>query len=155
VVALLSEYKGAKVRKNERAIDAVFLGYLRGAGYSTSRQHHVWMYGSTRPQRIDFRVAGNPRAVIELAVRPPSGRAELSADANRDELLKLSRVEQREAHMRYLVLLDLSTNRGPITMTALKDEYAAANAGPGRFKRNPVRVVYAHLDDHYHFLWSP
>jgi hypothetical protein len=122
VVALLAEYKGTKVLKNERAIDAVFLAYMRGAGYGVSRQHHVWMYGSSKPQRIDFRIAGNPRSVMELAVRPPSGRYQLSAEVNRDELLKLSRAKQQVAHMRYLVLLDLSVAHGPYSRAELKSE---------------------------------
>ena len=57
---------------------------------------------------------------MELAVRPPSGRYQLSAEVNRDELLKLSRVKQQVAHMRYLVLLDLSIAHGPYSRAELK-----------------------------------
>jgi hypothetical protein len=128
---------------------------LRGAGYSVSRQHNVWIYGSTKPHRIDFRVAGNPRSVIELAVRESGGIQELSALKNHDELKKLARVMQGDAHMRYLLLLDMSIKLGPIAKADLKAEYDGYNAGNGNFTRNPVRVVYVHADDEYDFPWSP
>jgi hypothetical protein len=80
VLKILSLYKGAKVAKNERAVDLVFLSYLVGAGFVVRRQHYVWMYGSKKPHRIDFRVSGKRRSVIELAVRPPGGGYELSAE---------------------------------------------------------------------------
>lgn len=155
VLRLLGEYRGYAVRRNERGLDAVFYAYLRGAAYSASRQHRVWMYGSSRPQRIDFRIGGNPRSVIELAVRPPDGRYELGAESNHAELKKLARVKQGEAHMRYLLLIDQSARRGPIPRADLKAEYDLMNAGRGHFTRNPVRVVYAHAEDEYDFHWSP
>jgi hypothetical protein len=155
LLKLLALYRGPQVRKNERAIDPVVMAYLRGAGYTATRQHNVWMYGSRRPHRIDFRVAGNPRSVIELAVRPPRGRYELSAEANHKELRKMARVIQRDAHMRFLVLLDLSITLGPVPRNKLEGEYAGFNAGRGNFTRNPVRVVYVHSEDEYDFCWSP
>jgi hypothetical protein len=155
VLKLLALYKGPQVRKNERAIDPVVMSYLRGAGYSVSRQHQVWMYGSTKPHRIDFRVAGNPRSVLELAVREAEGIQQLSAATNHDELKKLARVKQNEAHMRYLLLLDMSSKRGPIPKADLEAEYDGLNAGKGKFTRNPVRVVYIHATDEYDFRWSP
>jgi len=155
VLRLLALYKGPQVRKNERAIDPVVLGYLRGAGFTVSRQHNVWMYGSAKPHRIDFRVAGNPRSVIEFAVREAGGVQELSALKNHAELKKLSRVKQVDAHMRYLLLLDMSTTRGPIPRDDLEQDYGGYNAGKGKFKRNPVRVVYVHVADEYDFLWHP
>jgi hypothetical protein len=156
VLNILDEYQGPKVKKNERAIDAVFLAYLRGCGLKVARQHHIWMYGTSKPQRIDYRVAGNPRSVIELAVRPPQGRYELDADSNHTELKKLARVTQGDAHMRYLVLLDLSTKYAPIDRATLEADYGGLNAGRGKFTRNPVRVIYAHAaGGEYHFPWSP
>jgi hypothetical protein len=155
VLKLLALYKGPKVRKNERAIDPVVLAYLRGAGFTVSRQHYVWMYGSTKPQRIDFRVAGNPRSVVEFAVREAGGVQEVSAGKNHSELKKLARVKQGEAHMRYLLLLDMSTTLGPVPRAQMEQDYSGYNAGKGNFKRNPVRIVYVHADDEYDFLWHP
>jgi hypothetical protein len=85
-------------------------------------------------------------------VRPPGGYYELFAASNQSELRKLARVQQNEAHARYLLLLDLS-DAGPITFPKLKPGYNVLNAGRGNFSRRSVRIIYIHADMDYHFLW--
>jgi hypothetical protein len=75
VVNLLGDYTRKPHR--EMLIDPVLFAYLRGRFETVSRQHHVSVYGSTRPKRIDFRVGGTNPVVLELAVRPPTGGGHL------------------------------------------------------------------------------
>ncbi len=155
ILDVVAKYNGPKVKKNERAVDPIFMAYLKGEGFRVSRQYPMHIYGARKPHRIDYRILGNRRSVLELAVRPPSGRKELSAASNHSELKKLARIVQNEAHMRYLLLLDFSSHRGPIPPEDMRRDYAVLNAGRGNFPRRSVRVVYAHSALQYDFSWKP
>src|SRR5207245_1508894 len=118
-----------------------------------SRQHPVYLYGSERPQRIDFRYGGPNPVVIEFAVRPRDGGGQLYGSQNESELRKLTRVNQTEAKLRVLLLVDLAN--APIAESELKPTYDGINAGPGNFTRMPVRVIYVHDQQSYNFIWRP
>jgi hypothetical protein len=151
VLSLLDEYSNASRR--EMLIDPVIYAYLSGQFGLMSRQHWMRLYGRPRPQRIDFRYGGSNPAVIEFAVRPPSGGSHLYGSQNLSELRKLTRVPQSRARRRYLLLLD--RYRDPIQRSNLKASYDPLNAGRGRFRRTSVRVVYVHAVLQYDFLWRP
>jgi hypothetical protein len=89
--------------------------------------------------------------VLEFAVRTP-GRNEIYGSQNRDEIRKLAR--QRKASARYLLLFDLSRD-APIAIDDLRDTYREVNAGPGKFVRKPVQIVYVHPEAAYSFIWKP
>jgi hypothetical protein len=118
-----------------------------------TRQHHVKLYRSQRPARIDFRLGGTNPVLIELAVRPEDGASQLYGSQNRPELEKLTRVPQRRAKLRALLLMDLKQTHLPLDR--LKQTYDCVSAGPGRFERNPVQVLYVHKEAQYHFSWRP
>jgi hypothetical protein len=88
-----------------------------------------------------------------LAVRATTGGGALYGSQNRSELRKLCRVTRSQARLRALLLLDLA--RKPLSKVSLKRTYDPLHAGPGRFKRSSVRVIYVHRTSTYHFLWSP
>jgi len=137
----------------EMLIDAALFAYLRGRFESIERQHYVYVYGSTRPRRIDFRQGGTNPIVLEFAVRPPTGGPQLYGSQNATELRKLCRVSRTQARLRALLLLDLYH-----TATAedgLRDSYLSINAGRGRFERHSVRVIYVHASMTYDFSWDP
>jgi hypothetical protein len=154
VISLLAEYRGKGAPKKERAVDPVFYAFLKAELAGASRQHCVYMYGSAKPHRIDFRTGGTNPSVIELAVRPPKGGYELDGPHNLTELRKLARVKQDQAKMRFLLLTDLSS-KGPLDRAKLKGSYDPLHAGRGKFSRNPIRVVYVHSDGHFNFVWKP
>jgi hypothetical protein len=52
-----------------------------------------------------------------------------------------------------MLLIDLAPN--PMTRDNLKASYDEQNGGPGRFDRNPVRVVYVHSETSFNFIWHP
>lgn len=151
VLLLLGDYSNAPDR--EMLLDPMVYGYLQGRFGAMQRQHRLYVSGSSRPKRIDFRHGTSNPAVIEFAVRPPRGGGQLHGSQNVRELRKLTRVPQRRAKRRMLLLLDLY--RRSIPIEALKPTYDVVNAGPGRFRRHSVRVVYVHRDESYHFLWRP
>lgn len=151
VIRLLGEYHNAP--QQEMAIDPALYAFLRGRFETVKRQHRVYVYGSDRPKRIDFRYGGNNPVVIEFATRPPNGGVELYGSQNVSELRKLCRVSRTEARLRVLLLLDFS--RAPINQEAIEPTYKPINAGPGRFERNSVRVIYVHKDLTYNFCWKP
>jgi hypothetical protein len=149
---MLREYSSGPRR--ERELDLILFGYLRGRFHGVSRQHRLYLTGSTRPSRIDFRLGGSNPVVLEFAVRPPQGGGELYASCNRTELRKLARVASTQARLRALLLVDLSD--APIPQNRLSATYDRQNAGRGNFKRHSVRVVYVHSRQRsYHFLWRP
>ena len=137
----------------ELVIDRMLYSYLQARFENISRQHPVWMYGSNHPHRIDFRSGGTNPVVFELAWRKSPVGSGLSANTNKSELRKLSRVKQEQARLRALLLLDLSDT--PLRKDDLRDQYANINAGPGKFPRKPVRVIYVQKDLSFHFSWSP
>jgi hypothetical protein len=153
MIRMLNDYSSPKT---ELGADGLVYGYL--AGYfegvrKISRQHHVYMGGSDR-NRIDFRLGGNDPIVLEFALRAVNSQGgELYGSTNHSELKKLARFSRTEASLRALLLLDM--RREPIEYNALKKTYDGLNAGPGQFERNPVRVIYAHANGSYHFLWCP
>jgi len=120
---------------------------------SLTRQHHVELYRSQRPARIDYRVGGTNPVLIELAVRPEDGASQLYGSQNKPELVKLTRIPQSRAKLRALLLMDLKPE--PLQRNRLKQTYDCISVGPGRFERNPVRVLYVHKESQFHFLWRP
>jgi hypothetical protein len=151
VLQLMGKYQNPP--QKELLIDAILLAYLSGRFSQVDRQHYVYLYGSTKPRRIDFRFGGSNPVVLELAVRPPTGGGRLSGSQNISELRKLCRVSHTQARLRALLLLDLYYD--PLQKDSLKATYDRIDAGRGRFKRSSVRVIYVHLRDTFHFRWSP
>lgn len=151
VLDLLQEYHDPPDK--ELLIDPILFAYLSGRFSQVHRQHPVYLYGSTRPRRIDFRFGGNNPVVLELAVRPPRGGGKLSGSQNASELRKLCRVSHTQARLRALLLLDLCHD--PLTKKSLTATYDQVNAGRGRFKRCSVRVIYVHSKSTFHFRWNP
>ena len=139
--------------QREMLIDPILYAYMKGKFGSVTRQHHVAVYGSQRPKRIDFRVGGSNPVVLELAVRPPTGGGHLLGGPNTSELRKLCKVSTTQAKLRVLLLIDLYSNN--YTKDKLKDSYDVIHAGPGKFERNAVRVVYVHMNNRFNFSWSP
>ena len=151
VMDLLGEYTNAP--RNELPIDPILYSYLHGRFDSMQRQHYVHLYGSDKPKRIDFRYGGSNPVVMEFAVRPPTGGAQLTAKQNLTELRKLCRVTRNEAKLRSLLLIDLYWK--PQDKEKLKMAYDLEHAGPGKFERHPVRVIYVHKQETFDFSWSP
>jgi len=150
VVELAQQYKPTEHHR-EMGYDGLLFGFLEASFGKIRRQHQIWMGKSRVPKRIDYRQGGTSPVVIEFAVRTP-GRNEIYGSQNRDEIRKLAR--QRKASGRYLVLLDLS--RKPALVPAdLWVTYKGVNAGPGRFTRKPVQVIYVHPALTETFLWRP
>lgn len=104
-------------------------------------------------ERIDFRFGGSNPVVLELVVRAPTGGGSLSGGQNIGELKKLCRVSYAQARLRALLLLDLAGE--PLKKDSLKDTYVPRHAGPGKFKRSAVRIIYVHRQSAFSFLWSP
>lgn len=151
VLKLLSQYHNPPHK--ELLLDAILLAYLSGRYSNVARQHYVSVYGSSHPRRIDFRFGGTNPVMLELAVRSPAGGGSLYGSQNYSELNKLCRVSHSQARLRVLLLLDLASR--PLSKKSLKDTYDPLHAGPGKFKRSSVRVIYVHRDVSFHFLWSP
>jgi hypothetical protein len=151
ILKVLSDYHRAPHR--EMLIDPVLFAYLRGRFGAVERQHHVSVYGSTKPKRIDFRIGGSNPVVLELAVRPPTGGGHLLGKPNTSELRKLCKVSTTQAKLRALLLIDLYSSH--YTKDTLTESYGSIHAGPGKFERNPVRVVYIHSSNKFSFGWSP
>jgi hypothetical protein len=151
VLELLAEYHNPPHK--ELLLDAILFAYLTGRYSTVRRQHPVRLYGSIKPHRIDFRFGGTNPVVLELAVRPPNGGGNLYGSQNASELNKLCRVAHSQARLRALLLLDLGDK--PLSRESLKRSYDPLHAGPGKFKRSSVRVIYVHRHDTFHFSWSP
>ena len=151
ILNLLAHYRHPPPR--ESLLDPVLFAYLSARFSKVARQHPVYLYGSTRPQRIDFRFGGSNPVLLELAVRPPIGGGDLYGSQNADELRKLARISPTQARLRVLLLLDL--HHDPLSEASLKATYGSINAGRGRFKRHSVRVIYVHANSTYHFKWNP
>ena len=152
ILHLLQDYHRPPAHR-EMLIDPILYAYMKGRFGAVTRQHHVAVYGSQKPKRIDFRVGGSNPAVLELAVRSPLGSGSLLGGQNTSELRKLCKVSTTQAKLRALLLIDLYANH--YTTDALKDSYDAVHAGPGKFQRCPVRVVYVHMNNRFNFAWSP
>ncbi len=118
-----------------------------------TRQHYIEFAKSERPSRIDFRIGGTNPVLVELAVRPAGGSSQLYGSQNRSELGKLTRIPQSQARLRAMLLMDLAAR--PILKSRLKPTYDCVSAGPGRFQRSSVRVLYVHAELQYDFLWRP
>jgi len=146
-------YKSAP--KTERGLDPALFAFLQARFGGMTRQIHLRMKGYRLPQRIDFRHGTNNFVFIEFAVRSPDGGSQLGAKQNHHELRKLTRVPPSEASMRVLLLMDLASSC--IGEKTLRDSYAALNAGPGKFNRSPVSIIYVHrkLDAPLIFRWLP
>lgn len=146
-------YKSAP--KTERGLDPALFAFLQARFGGMTRQIHLRMKGYHLPQRIDFRHGSRHSVFIEFAVRPPSGGPQLSAKQNHHELRKLTRVPPSEASMRVLLLMDLAPSC--IGEKTLRESYAALNAGPGKFNRSPVSIIYVHrtLEAPLIFRWVP
>ena len=148
---MLADYSSGPER--EMRLDPMVYGFLQGRHGHMSRQFYVRFHGAKRPKRIDFRYGTSNPAVIELAVRPPTGGSQLHGSQTESELRKLTRVPQAKAKRRILLLLDLY--RSPLDEAKLKATYDSIHAGRGNFKRHSVRVIYVHRDSTYDFLWWP
>ena len=135
----------------EMAIDEAYLEALRQSHGPVERQYKQYRRASVRPKRIDFRAGGPNPVYLELAVRPRDGASELYGSQNKPELEKLLRYPQSKAKLRALVLMDFAAV--PIERNRLRSSYDTLGAGPGRFERNPVRVLYVHSKSEYHFVW--
>ncbi len=151
VLKLLDQYHNPPDK--ELLLDAILLAYLSGRFSTVSRQHYVYLYGSQRPQRIDFRFGGSNPVVMEFAVRDPSGGGKLYGSQNQSELRKLCRVSHAQAKLRVLLLLDLGNK--PHRKQHLKASYDPLHAGPGKFMRSSVRVIYVHRQNVFNFIWRP
>lgn len=151
VLALLDQYHNPPHK--ELLLDAILFAYLSGRYSGVVRQHYVYLYGSSKPQRIDFRFGGSNPVVLELAVRRPGGGGGMSGSQNTTELNKLCRVKQSQVRLRALLLLD--TAEQPLKKEALKKSYDPLHAGPGKFERHSVRVIYVHRRSTFSFSWSP
>ena len=149
---LLQDYHRPPAHR-EMLIDPILYAYMKGRFGSVSRQHHVSVYGSQKPKRIDFRVGGTNPVVLELAVRSPVGSSSLLGKPNTSELRKLCKVSTTQAKLRVLLLIDLYANN--YTKPELKASYDVVHAGPGKFQRCAVRVVYVHMNNRFNFSWSP
>jgi len=151
VIALLRQYHNPPHK--ELLLDAILFAYLSGRHAKVARQHRLYLYGSSKPNRIDFRIGGSNPVVLELAPRSPSGGGSLSGSQNVKELRKLCRVKPTQAKLRALLLLDLADH--PIKKAALRNTYVDVHAGPGKFKRSSVRVIYVHRKSSFSFSWKP
>lgn len=151
VLELLDQYHNPPHK--ELLLDSILFAYLSGRYSGVARQHYVYFYGTTKPHRIDFRFGGSNPAVLELAVRKPGGSGGLSGSPNQKELNKLCRVRRSQARMSALLLLDLAQE--PLKKVSLKKSYEQLHAGPGKFERRSVRVIYVHRKIAYSFSWSP
>src|SRR5690606_29593827 len=109
-------------------IDPILYAYMKGRFGPVTRQHHVSVYGSQKPKRIDFRIGGTNPSVMELAVRSPLGSGSLLGGPNTSELRKLCKVSTTQAKLRVLLLIDLYANH--YTKSDLKDSYDTVHAGP-------------------------
>ncbi|WP_276967056.1 hypothetical protein [Metallibacterium scheffleri] len=152
VLRLLDDYSRAPAHR-EMLIDPILYAFLKGKFGAVARQHHVAVYGSQRPKRIDFRVGGTNPVVLELAVRSPKGVGSLLGKSNTSELRKLCKVSTTQAKLRALLLIDLYGNN--YTKDHLQESYEKIHAGPGKFERNSVRVIYVHMNNRFDFSWSP
>lgn len=149
IIRLRKDY--SRPASREMTLDFPLYAYLEASYGNLSRQLGVTVAGQDK--RIDFRIGGYNPVVIEFVVRPPQGGGQLYGSQNQSELAKLTRVQQSHARTRVLLLLDLSQHF--IERAALRATYVNLHAGPGRFHRRSVRVVYVHHDGWYHFLWHP
>lgn len=148
IVRLISD-NGAYV--GERDVDPIVLGFLNARFGKVDRQHHIYMYGSHVPSRIDFRRRGPNAVVLELAVRPAYGGPQLLGYSNASELRKLTRV--RNAALRVLMLLDLSAH--PHSKSELEASYREVKHTQGKFTRKPVQCLYVSIASACRFRWRP
>jgi hypothetical protein len=151
ILKIIADYTTRPHR--EMLIDPILYAYLKGAFEKVERQHHVSVYGSQKPKRIDFRQGGSNPVVLELAVRPPTGGGHLLGGQNTSELRKLCKVSTTQAKLRALLLIDLYENH--YLKENLVSSYDGVNAGTGKFERHPVRVIYVHSNNRFSFSWSP
>ncbi|MBI4330643.1 MAG: hypothetical protein HY673_05135 [Chloroflexi bacterium] len=151
VLALLQDYQGKGVGASERSFDPILYSYLQGRFGNVARQQSVYLYGNSRPQRIDFRYGTSNPVFIELAVRPEAGGGVLSGAQNAKELRKLCRMRNSKARLRVLLLIDRHPNA--LVKDDLEQTYGRITSGPGNFERRPVRVLYVHRDVQFDFVW--
>lgn len=151
VLDLLAEYHNPPHK--ELLLDTILFAYLSARFSAVSRQHYVYLYGSSKPKRIDFRFGGSNPVVLELAVRGPKGGGSLAGSQNKTELFKLCRVSHTQAKLRALLLLDLAAE--PLKKAAVQKTYEPIHAGRGKFKRSSVRIIYVHRSHKFNFSWSP
>ncbi|NMO14149.1 hypothetical protein HPC49_25165 [Pyxidicoccus fallax] len=151
---LLRDYSGRP--KRERDVDPMLYAILNARfkqpGAPVTRQHPIQMLGSRR--LVDFRIGGPNPILLEFAFRPRTGGGDLCSSTNESEILKLSRFPQTEAKLRALLLIDASSS-GPYERVQLETKYKDIRTSPGKFDRCPVRVIYAHEKESFHFCWTP
>jgi hypothetical protein len=137
-------------KSQERWLHGVLLGYLE-AKYGRMSSEWGVEHGSWSG-RIDLRRGGPNPDLIEFVVRWHG--VEEGPDQNSSELRKLCRVPWEQARHRYLLIVDLAGGP-PLSRERLKKRYDRWHAGPGRFERQSIRVVYVHPKIAYHFPWNP
>jgi hypothetical protein len=155
IVNLLADQSRFRNSKGitERYALPIIWAYLHGRYGLIQAEHHVWHTNHIKPKRIDFRRGGNNPWVIEVAMRPEDGGAQLSGGQNIPELQKLCRVN--DAKLRILFLLDLAAQAALSAddLQRLRDNYESCNPGPGNFARKSVRVIYANQYESHDFIW--
>lgn len=90
---------------------------------------------------------------MNLPFAPPTGSGHLLGGQNASELRKLCKVSKTQARLRALLLIDLYASR--YLKADLKASFDSINAGPGKFARSSVRVVYVHRNNAFNFAWNP
>ena len=150
---LIDAYSSDSAKKREMVQDPLLFGFFSARFGDMSRQRHIYIGRSKRPKRVDFRFGGANTVLIEFAVRPPHGGAELYGTQNRDELNKLTRFPRSTASLRVLLLFDF--RRVGIAKDKLRASFANVCTSPGRYARYPVQILYVHHRGSYRFLWKP
>lgn len=142
-LALMLNAKYSTNSKGELAIDRILFGLLNGGAYGRWNRQHQIAIGE-----IDFVQQGSNPVVIEMAYGTLS---KLYGSQNAPEIRKLARCT--EYSMRYLLLLH--DDERPTTLDTLNPTYEPINAGPGRFQRKSVRVIYVHAASGFSFICKP
>jgi hypothetical protein len=143
---------------NERKVLPLVHAFLLG-GYASVTDEPPAPLPAQQKMRADFRFGDKPYGsnpcMLEVAVRgTETVKCTLSQRTNRPELRKLSRYPPSKANGgRVLLLLDFDSDS--LDKSALIEDYAAYNLGPGNFQRYKVSVVYVHRDIDFSFTWSP
>ncbi len=153
VHSLIDAYSTDSAKKREMRQDPLLFGYFSAKFGQMSRQKYVYIGSGSHPKRIDFRYGGPGSVLLEFAVRPPDGSAELYGPSNKDELNKLTRFPPTKANLRVLLLFDFCATS--IKKESLMKSYSQIATSPGRFDRYPVQVVYVHHRTAYRFIWKP
>ena len=150
---LIDGYSSDSEKKREMRQDPLLFGFFEARFGKMSRQKHIFIGPGAHPKRVDFRHGGQNPALIEFAVRPPDGWAELYGTANKDELNKLTRFPTSKAKLRVLLLFDFVGT--PIRKEKLKESFDRIRSSRGKYRRYAVQVIYVHGTIAYGFRWTP